>query len=726
MPSRLAQHLIAKGVLAADMVETAFKRHAAGGGAFDTVLLEQGQVSEEDLLRALGEVSGLPTVQLGDFEPSAEAAGLLPFKVVERLCVVPLSVDGSLLHIASAYPVARSELREVSFLLNRELKLWVALEVRVRDWMASVYGAVLSARHAVLLAALDPSRGLSLAKVAEMQAFREGTTLEAALEKSVGGSQPEPIPLKVKKVHRGEPKASDGQARALAPNDAVVADEDAVAQESPPTVETAKRPWTVDEAKAELKANARDRDAIMEVALRFARQTFEFAAAFAVVRGTATYWDSDGAPSGRAPDAGLVVPLDAPSVFRTVAVTRGTYAGPAPQDEATKKLLSQLGRAPRAVFLYAVEVKGRLVAILYGDCGKNAISQRRLSEFILFAQHLAEAFEDLILFRKQRYGQGLSFSMVIEGESVPLSSWFPHAPEPSARPPYPEAKSPQADELLALLVGHDVAARGRAMERLLASPGESARVLAKNFPGPTAWSRLPVEDLPDADELGPVPAALSRLGQAGARELAPLLVSEDPSTRYFALLTAGALPYPELVEGMTRGLFDLEPDVSSAARAAAFSFRRLPEFAQTLGQLHQQLGARDPLRRTLAARALGALHDAGGVVGLIGLTGSEDDMCAAAAAGALFEITGALHGASCEAWLRWWSRNKGKTRAEWLVDALADPELEVRLAAIEQLSPLLNDNLGFLANGPASEREAAVRRWRLRLAESDALRSADF
>src|SRR5258706_1758620 len=162
------------------------------------------------------------------------------------------------------------------------------------------------------------------------------------------------------------------------------------------------------------------------------------------------------------------------------------------------------------------------------------------------------------------------------------------------------------------------------MAELSRTPDASARALVHAFPGPTGWSRLPVVERPDADELGPVPGALARLGQAAAGALAPLLDADDSDARYLALLTAGSLPYPEVVDGVLRGLFDLEPDISSAARAAAPSLKADARFASSMRGLRQELASRDPLRRSLAARALGRLRDRESVDVLINMTGSDD------------------------------------------------------------------------------------------------------
>ena len=242
-------------------------------------------------------------------------------------------------------------------------------------------------------------------------------------------------------------------------------------------------------------------------------------------------------------------------------------------------------------------------------------------------------------------------------------------------------------------------------------------MLATHFPGPTAWSRLPVVELPEADELGPIPGAMSRLGRPAAQALAPLLDSSDADTRYFALLTAGSLPYVELVDGVLRGLFDYEPDISSAARVAAAALKHLPRLDAARRELRQELTSRDALRRSLAARALGTLHDRESIEGLINLTGSDDEMCAQAAAEALREVTRVTLGLDKRAWTAWWAENRSRRRADWLVASLRHPELDVRLAAIEELSRGLNDTLGYYADAPEAEREAAVRRWEAAMAD---------
>ena len=820
MPAQLVQVLIAQGLLPRDKAEAALRHQAAQGGGIDTALLELRLVSEQDVLQALGGASGLKPVNLADFEPNADVAAFIPPKIAERLCVVPLSLDGNTLHVACGYPVPAKDLEEVGFLLGKPLELWVAIEVRVREWISVIYRQPFTPRYAQVLASLERGGGAQApppAAPAPKPAAPEEDSLSLdlveRLARSVAG---EPIVREPKQPERpagppaaaapkpaGAPAAPPAQAQRPAPPapapatipppaytreplrlnmPASPAPKAAPAPQAPPTPKAAPQAapapapqappapapipkaapapapqapaakaapapaqeelpeWTLAQARAAIKEASRDRDKLIDTILRFGRRTFDFVASFAVLRGAAEGWEARGEGADPERFGTVSIPLDASSVFRTVAITRGSYTGPLPPDSLTKPYLELFGRqAARTVFLYPVEVRGRLVAILYGDSGQKPISQRRLSDFIIFCQELPGAFQDLILFRKQRVSEppprgGLDFDVDVEeppsAPSTPTPpratasglGWSPFVTRSANAPGRAASMAPlvQSQEerpppdfgpLLKRLTGPDAAQRASAMAELARTPEASARALAAQFPGPTAWSRLPVVELPEADELGPIPAALSRLGRPAAQALAPLLDSGDADTRYFALLTAGNLPFVELVDGVLRGLFDYEPDLSSAARVAAASIKHLPRLDAAKRDLRQELTSRDALRRSLAARALGTLHDRESIEGLIHLTGSDDEMCAQAGAEALREVTRAALGLDMRAWTAWWAENRGRRRADWLVAALRHPELDMRLAAIEELARALNNTLGYYADAPEPEREAAVRRW---------------
>ena len=751
MTARLEDVLMARGLLSEERMAEAIRDHALGGGQLDTVLLELGGLSEKELLSALAEAADVQPLHLGDYEPNVAMAQELAADIAERLDIVPVSTEETTLHVASAFPVPQLELKALGALRHRQIVPWVAVSARVRDWRQVLYGLPLPAREAAVLAALEPHRPLPPPPVAgppSSVGLDEGLTLEELLAKDLFGAEALAVAAAQKETARAEVAASPvaspgpkGPERLKTQRDFPMLGTSGFplsAPAAPAKPREAVVEWTLEEARTALRAVTSDRDGIKDVALRYGRRTFDYLAAFAVVHGKAVGWDAlgDGADKQRLQQ--LSVPMDVPSLFRTVALAHAAYAGPVPNDDVTRDVLAKLRRAPRTVFLHPVQVKGRLVALIYGDRAGTPVSQRRLSDFRLFCQELSGAFSELLVLRRQlaaparpapppaaeaaaKEAQARGASLVGRGfgwapsaRAVPDSlGRSPSRPAPAKaegdRPP------PDFQPLLSRLLGTEPAERARAMAELARTPEPASRILAHAFPGPTAWSRAQVEELPEADELGPIPGALARLGRPGASALAALLDAPSADTRYFALLTAGNLVFPEVVPGVLRGLFDLVPELSSAARIAARALRRLARFEAAMPSLRQELAARDPMRRILAARALGALRDRQAVEGLIGLTGSDDVLCATAAAEALGEITRASYGTTRRAWVAWWAENRRRTRPQWLLAALRHPDVAVRRAAAEELSTALGETLGYSPDAPESQREVAVHRWELML-----------
>ncbi|WP_450097574.1 GspE/PulE/PilB domain-containing protein, partial [Stigmatella hybrida] len=191
------------------------------GGAIDTALLELGVGNEASLLELLGEVSGYRPVNLADFEPNSDVATFIPPKIADRLCVVPLSLDGNSLHVACGYPVPRKELDEVGFLLGKPLELWVATELRVREWISAVYKQPLSPRFAQLMASLNnrPASAAPAPPPPPAEAMDEEAALTASMVERLARSvASEPLPLDAKKTPPlGSPSLPPSVAAAMPP-----------------------------------------------------------------------------------------------------------------------------------------------------------------------------------------------------------------------------------------------------------------------------------------------------------------------------------------------------------------------------------------------------------------------------------------------------------------------------------------------------------------------------
>src|SRR5262245_50661257 len=172
MIERLEEHLVTRGLLSQERAEDALRSQALVGGAMDTLLLEMGALREQDLVTALGEMSGLQPIYLADYVPNPAMSSSLPHDDAERLNIAPLSVEDGILPVAVAYPVPMRGLEALVRKLGCSVAPWVSTDVRVRAWRSQIYGTPLPARDASLLGTLGPTLEERLATEMAEQAAR--------------------------------------------------------------------------------------------------------------------------------------------------------------------------------------------------------------------------------------------------------------------------------------------------------------------------------------------------------------------------------------------------------------------------------------------------------------------------------------------------------------------------------------------------------------------------
>ena len=337
MTERLEEHLVTRGLLSQERADDALRSQALVGGAMDTLLLEMGALREQDLVTALGEVSGLQPIYLADYIPNPAMASSLPRDDAERLNLAPLSVEEGMLHVAVAYPVPMRGLEVLVRKLGRSVAPWVSTDVRVRAWRAQIYGTPLPARDASLLGTLGPTLEERLATEMAERAARSVAEEPLPLVNARPSAEQQPAPVAPPEEPPAvppEPAASllealEAGVAAAEPELPAWRPESPRGRTQRRAADTAKASagdrepvvdWTLSEARTALRAVAGDREGLKDVVLRYARRTFDFVAAFAVVRGAAMGWDAQGDGAGQLSMPQVSFPLDVPSVFRTAAL----------------------------------------------------------------------------------------------------------------------------------------------------------------------------------------------------------------------------------------------------------------------------------------------------------------------------------------------------------------------------------------------------------------------
>lgn len=250
---------------------------------------------------------------------------------------------------------------------------------------------------------------------------------------------------------------------------------------------------------------------------------------------------------------------------------------------------------------------------------------------------------------------------------------------------------------------------------LLRAGGYAMPAIMAQFPGPVTIEpeRLTDGPLPRVAECGPV----LRLVASQRRTALPFVLShvEDPDVekRFWATYLLTELLYPDVLDPIVLRVFDAEPRVRRAARAAARAFAEghPQEIVERLEVVVVDR-ASSLERRVQAIEALGEMREALAVPALVPALEDPDAQVVSAARAALTAIARQDFGPAAQKWRAWWDANKDRHRLEWLIDSLMHDHAALRAAAGEELKTLTKEYFGYYDDLPKRERERAQTRYR--------------
>lgn len=152
-----------------------------------------------------------------------------------------------------------------------------------------------------------------------------------------------------------------------------------------------------EEAKI-LIGEAEDRDQVAHILVRFALSFMPRVALFIVKKDLIVGWMGSGEGISNRQVKGIMIPLNSPSVFRTVRETGTDYFGSLPKTTINDVFIAALGDVrPRQVLLVPVTVRHKPICILYGDSGTSPGFSKDLSPVHLILTDASQSFERMIL-----------------------------------------------------------------------------------------------------------------------------------------------------------------------------------------------------------------------------------------------------------------------------------------------------------------------------------------
>ncbi len=138
--ARVGDILIEAGLVTAQQVDEALYAQSSGKRKrIGLILIENGLISEDQLLAALAHKFGLQVIDLDETKVSPEALRLVPRDMIERMQIVPISLQDTHLTVATATPTDPTISENLSFATNCQIKLVCARSTQIGEKIAFLF-----------------------------------------------------------------------------------------------------------------------------------------------------------------------------------------------------------------------------------------------------------------------------------------------------------------------------------------------------------------------------------------------------------------------------------------------------------------------------------------------------------------------------------------------------------------------------------------------------------
>jgi Type II secretion system (T2SS), protein E, N-terminal domain len=438
---KLGSWLIARGRISGVQLKRALLDQSFYGGYLSTSLMKLGYLDEQTLGEYLADVFKVPYAAAQKFESiPPEILRIVPPHVAGRHHIFPLAVEGKRLLLAMMDPRNIQALDEVAFMTGLPVEPWVSSEEHLFQALQTYYGIPRPVRETIPVAdrvedipempepaAVPPPQAIGaepafeaaspapLGETVEDFYFRRDAAPVAVAGHSPAASLPRSI-----LEWREEPSAeeSDGFPPASAsdaPADPPGAPDAPAPRTDPPvrspavnfspprpnlTLLPSPAPASLDDAAKRLRESASPED-VFEALVGFCSQRFLRSALFLVQRDQVSGWGGRGEGFDGERVRNTMVSFSVPSIFSYFRTGSDFYFGPVPGLPANRQFYRDLNvDAPDRVLLVPVQIKNRLIAIIYGDNGAVRREEPDIALFRRLAQKAGLALEILILKNK--------------------------------------------------------------------------------------------------------------------------------------------------------------------------------------------------------------------------------------------------------------------------------------------------------------------------------------
>lgn len=363
MATRLGELLLKQGLVTATELDEALRYQADFGGKLGTNLFEMGILDENELSSILSQQFCLPMVSSDEaMNVDPQVLDLLPKDVVAQHNILPIKVEGRRLTLLMADPTDFPLIDEISFRTGMIVKPVVAAEIRI-----------------------------SLAIEKHYKISRQRNYIQVTRKLTKKRTSPPPVE---------ETVAAPIMLREETPDEFDLFPD--FFQEGPEGIEELAEVEPIEEifnseTLSLCLAEARDREDILDNIASYLSHEYKRVVLFLVRDNTAHGWKASVDQQEIPAFNQTQLPLDEPSILRTVYESKSVFLGPIPRTPFNSMFLQEIGgHVPQSALLVPLLLNNRVIGIIYIDGQQEELSGK-VADLQKLSTKAAMAFEILAL-----------------------------------------------------------------------------------------------------------------------------------------------------------------------------------------------------------------------------------------------------------------------------------------------------------------------------------------
>jgi len=135
----LTDVLLKKGLLGKKDAEKARENHRSNGENFTDTLVKMGLITKEEVAKALADELRIPYIDLTSYELDPKALEALPERMVRKYKVVPLSISGGVLTLATSDPLNVMTIDDIKATMDLQIRTVVSPSGQIEDAISDFY-----------------------------------------------------------------------------------------------------------------------------------------------------------------------------------------------------------------------------------------------------------------------------------------------------------------------------------------------------------------------------------------------------------------------------------------------------------------------------------------------------------------------------------------------------------------------------------------------------------